>query len=378
MNKKVLMLLTNAFDPDPRVYMEASALLQNGYDVTIVCWDRDRKAPEFEDLDGIKIERIYLNSTHGRGSTQIFFLFLFWLKAFLKEFFKKFDVIHCHDFDTLPLGFILAKLKKTNLIYDSHESYVDMLYEMPILLKRAIYLLENFLIKYADIVITVGEILKEYFIKRGARNIYVVGNWKDPQGFVFNGEELKREKDRLGISEKQRVISFIANLGKERQVPQLIEAVKQTPDAYLIIGGDGPYKDIADKSSQNYQNIYYLGYVHPLRVPFYTAISDIIFYGFDLQNPNAKFSAPNKLFEGLAAGKPLITGNFGEIGRIIKETQSGIILNNYSAAEIKHAISNLTSNVIMRLSENAKKAAKKKYCWDKAKNVLLESYQSLK
>ena len=71
--KKILMLLSNAFDPDPRVHREAAALIRQGYDVRILCWDRDLKASEFETIDGIKIQRVCVKSTHGRGSTQMFF-----------------------------------------------------------------------------------------------------------------------------------------------------------------------------------------------------------------------------------------------------------------------------------------------------------------
>ena len=87
--KRVLMLLTNAFEPDPRVHQEAISLVENGYDVTILCWDRDRKFPPEEVIDGIKIERIYVRSTHGRGSTQVPFLLFFWLKSLWEGDFKR-------------------------------------------------------------------------------------------------------------------------------------------------------------------------------------------------------------------------------------------------------------------------------------------------
>src|SRR4030042_5588982 len=80
--KRVLMLLTNAFEPDPRVHQEALSLIQNGYDVSLLCWDRDRKFPPEEVIDGIKIERIYVRSPHGGGATQVPFLLLFWLKTY--------------------------------------------------------------------------------------------------------------------------------------------------------------------------------------------------------------------------------------------------------------------------------------------------------
>ena len=174
---KVLMLLSNAFNPDPRVHREAVALVEDGYNVEILCWDRDLKAPLREIIDGINVERIYLRSTHGRGTTQMFFLFLFWIKALLKILNKKFDIVHAHDFDTLPLGYVISKLKNAKLVYDAHESYIDMLLNIPYQLKKLIFQAENVLMKRSDLVITVGDILRKYLMKRGASKTCVVGNW---------------------------------------------------------------------------------------------------------------------------------------------------------------------------------------------------------
>jgi len=375
--RRVLMLLTNAFDPDPRVHQEAKSLVENGYRVTILCWDRDCKFLSQEVIDGIRIERIHVRSTHGRGSTQVPFLLLFWVKAYARASTKDFDIVHCHDFDTLPLGYLLAKRKKAKLIYDAHESYVDMLRNLPGWLKMAIYKVEGFLLKRTDLLITVGDILGGAFIRRGAKQTCVVGNWKDPSQFQFPPEALKEEKKRLNIFDGQLVISFIANLGMERQLQPLIAAVKESREIFLIIGGDGPCSEIVKEASQRYTNIAYLGYVNPSKVPFYTALSDIIFYGFDPANPNSKFSAPNKLFEALAAGKAVLTGNFGEIGRIVTETQCGLILKNFSEQEIKYSFSKLTPELLNRLKNNASKAALAKYNWKRADSTLLLHYNSV-
>jgi sugar transferase (PEP-CTERM/EpsH1 system associated) len=375
--RRVLMLLTNAFDPDPRVHQEARALAENGYAVTILCWDRDYKLPSYDVIDGIKVERIYVKSTHGRGATQAPFLFLFWLKAYARASVKDFDIVHCHDFDTLPLGYILSKQKKAKLVYDAHESYVDMLINVPIWLKKAIYKTENFLLRRIDLLITVGEILKENFEKRGVQHSCVVGNWKDPDEFKFPQEVLEEERQRLLISNGQLVISFIANLGKERQIEQLVEAVKDIPRITLIVGGKGPSAGVVKDAAQKYSNIVYLGYVHPSKVPLYTAISDAIFYGFDPSNPNAKYSAPNKLFEALAAGKAVLTGDFGEIGRIVKDTECGLIIKEFTEEEIKKNLSNLSSEILNRFKKNSKKNAMEKYNWQNAHITLLDKYGHL-
>ena len=57
MKKKVLMLLSNGFEPDIRVYKEAKSLVENNYDVTIFCLDRNENLSEEENLEGIQIKR---------------------------------------------------------------------------------------------------------------------------------------------------------------------------------------------------------------------------------------------------------------------------------------------------------------------------------
>ena len=371
------MLLSNAFDPDPRVHNEAKALVEAGYHVAIICWDRDQKAPPEEIIDGIKVERICVRSTHGRGAGQLVFLFLFWLKAFIRGFFRSFQIIHCHDFDTLPPGYLLAKLKRAKLVYDSHESYVDMLVNVPAILKRAIYATENFLLKRANLVITVGEILKEFLIERGAKNACVVGNWKDPDDFRFPTESLESERLRLGINNDQTVICFIAHLTKERKLPELIDVIAESPDLFLLLGGGGNAQEMAEQAQRKFSNVRYLGFVHPKQIPFYTAMSDVVFYGFDSEVRNSKFSAPNKLFEALGAGKPVLTADFGEIGRIVKEKQCGVLVEHYSKEALARGFRTLEGANGKLLGANALRAGREVYNWSNARSVLVQNYSAL-
>ena len=88
-------------------------------------------------------------------------------------------MVHCHDLDTLPLGFILGKLKRKPIVYDAHESFPDMLEgSVPGTIQRGLVRLENFFIRRIDLLITVGEKLRQHFAERGARHSVVVGNWK--------------------------------------------------------------------------------------------------------------------------------------------------------------------------------------------------------
>ena len=373
------MLLTNAFDPDPRVYQEAKVFIEKGYKVSILCWDRDPKAPFQENIDGIYVERIYVKSTHGRGSTQIIFLLLFWIKALIKALSKKIDITYCHDFDTLPLGYTISRLKKTKLVYDAHESYVDMLANnVSPLIKKIISVAENYLLKKVDLTITVGDILKESLIKKGALQVMVVGNWKQLTDFQFSAKVLEEEKTKLGIPKDALVVSYIAHLNPERKIEPLLRSIENEEDVFLVVGGRGPIEKIVRNSAQKHKNIIFLGFVHPLKVPFYVALSDVVYYGFDKNNPNAQYSAPNKLFEALAAGKAIITGDFGEIGHIVKKYNCGLILKDYSIEEIKKAINILKNkNYLIEIQNNSLKIAEKKYNWQMAKENLIKAIDKL-
>ena len=196
----VLMLLTNSYDPDPRVRQEALALIRMGCRVKLLAWDRDLKSPAFESMEGVEVERVFLPSKHGRGTTQIFFYAWLYLKMFWRAWRTSFDAVHCHDLDTLPLGFAVGKLKRKPIVYDSHESFPDMLEgNVHPAVQRALVRLENFFIRRIDLLITVGEKLRRHFDQRGARHSVVVGNWKRLEEFSSTDEQNLEVRRRLGI-----------------------------------------------------------------------------------------------------------------------------------------------------------------------------------
>jgi len=375
---KVLMLLTNGFEPDPRVYNEAKSLVKNNYKVTIIAWDRKAKLPQFQQIDGIKIERIHLRSNYRKGTSQLFFIVAFWIKTFFKAIRKDFQIVHCHDLDTLPIGFILSKLLKKKLVFDAHENYTDMLGSnvLPIVKKIAKFI-EIILVKHVDLLITVGELLEKEYKKYNAKNTCVVGNWKSIGDFQFSDDKIKEERKKVGATNKL-VVSFIGYLNEDRKILPLIEATKKDDSIFVLLAGLGSQVQKIKKEIKNLKNVVYLGFLPPEKIPLCTALSDVIYYVLDEKSPNAKYSAPNKLFEALAAGKAIITGNHGEIGKIVQEEKCGIVLHNLSQKELSEVFKKLKQKEILRrYQHNALKAAKKKYNWAFAEQILLNAYRSL-
>lgn len=376
MRKKIIMLLAYGFDPDPRVYQEAKSLVKNGFGVTIIAWDREIKWPKFEMRDGIKIERSHIKSLYRRGTSQLLFLFLFWIDVFFHLLGRDFDIIHCHDFDTLPIGFILAKLRRKRIIFDAHESYSDMLEDnVSGLLKKLTFIIEKILIRYIDLLITVGKILEEEYKRRGAKKTCVVGNWKSIDDFKISIKRVQQEKERLHIPDKM-IVSFMGLLNRDREILPLIEAVKKDSDVFLILAGEGELEKEIKEKIKDFPNIVFLGKYSPKKIPLFTNLSDVIYYVLDSQNPNAKYSAPNALFQALACGKALITGTHGEIAKIVKEENCGIVLDDISFKQLNKAFKALNSNGLLdNYKKNAFSAAMRKYNWERAEENLLNVYK---
>ena len=377
---RVLMLLSNAFDPDPRVHSEAVSLVRHGYGVTILCWDRDRARPARETVGGIEVLRLYLRSTHGRGATQAFFLALFWILALWRGVRLQYDVVHAHDFDCLPLGWVLARVKRARLLYDSHEHYASMVSQsLPRWLLGIITFLEDRLVRRVDCLVTVGDILREDFGRRGARHAVVVGNWKRVEQFAVNPDIVRDKRREMGIADTSLVVGYVVRLDGSRKLVELIEAVARTPAVECIVGGDGPARPLVEQAARQNPRLKYLGFVPPAQVALYTCASDVITYFFDDANPNSRYSAPNKLFEALAAGKAVIAGNFGEIARIVGERECGIVLDDMSAASIASALSRLASDraLLAGFQANALEAGRNAYNWARAEETLLAEYRRL-
>ena len=124
--------------------------------------------------------------------------------------------------------------------------------------------------------------------------------------------------------------------------------------------------------------IIYLGFVPAQEIPAYTCAADVIYYGFDPQNGMAAFSAPHKLFEALAAGKPLITGDFGEIADVVRRASSGIVLPVYTVDAIRQALELLSDNAVrQRYAHNALEAGRREMNWGKAQEILYREYSEL-
>jgi glycosyltransferase involved in cell wall biosynthesis len=279
----------------------------------------------------------------------------------------------------LPLGVLLAAAKRKPVVYDAHESLPDMLAgNVPPWIRRGLARLERFLVRRVNLVITVGERLRRHFEEIGARRAVTVGNWKRLEEYTRTEEQNRAVRSKLGIPNDALVVTYITQLLKDRQIGELLDAVDATPKVWAIIGGAGALESAIVERAKKNPRIVFVGFVLAEDIPRYTCAADAIYYGFDPTNPNARYSAPNKLFEALASGRPLITAEFGEIGDVVRRADCGILLERYSGAAIQEALAAVADvSRRKRLADNARRCGRTMMNWTHASDILCREYSAL-
>jgi len=380
MRPTVLMLLTNAYGPDPRVRAEAHTLADQGYDVRIICWDRDGQRPRLETNGPVSVERIRVRSTHRRGIAQVVPLAAYWRAAMLRAARggRRIHAVHAHDFDTWPAGWAIARLLRVPLVLDAHESFSDLMRgHLPGPACAAIRWMEDRLLPRADAVVTVGERLAAMLTGRGAKRVCVLPNSKSVERFHASEPERVAYRRAWRAREDQWVLGYISHLGPERPVPAMIEAVGSDPRVVWVVGGDGHFADAVAEAAKRSTNIVYLGRVPPEDVAKLTACFDAVFCGFDPDNPNARFSAPNKLFEALAAGKPLLTGQYGEIGEIVMRHGCGVAVGRFTPPLLRAGLNELADPRMRAMAGDRSAALGRTLDWSVVRHRLVDLYAEL-
>jgi len=365
--KKVIMLLSNPFKPDPRVYKEAKSLVNNGYDVTVLAWDRECKYPKKEVIDEIKIERIRLKAPYGK-ITLFIYLYFWWIYEFLFLIKNKYDIVHACNFDTLLPALIASKLKRKKIIFDIFDFYGKML---PPSLSKFSYILtklERFFIGYVNAVIIPDKDRK--------REI----NYLNRKIVVIMNTPLDIEKKKLEKKNIKFQIFYAGLIARERGLENMIKAIEDSDDIELIIAGFGRDEEILIPLFKRSKNVEYIGRLPYEKVLEMTMKSDLLFALYDTEIENNKYASPNKLFEAMMCGKPIIVNKDTTMSKIVKKWNCGLVVPYNNIEKIKESILKIKNdpNLKIELGKNGRRAYGEEYNWKIMEKRLLDLYEGLK
>ncbi len=357
-----LMIVSNDILRDARVQREGKSLVRAGHRVEAIGWDRKGVASKEEVIEGIKIIRMRNSRLMRVAPSDLFRNPLWWRMAYREGLRHDFDLVHCHDLDTLQSGVKLKRKKGVPLIFDAHEIFAYMIEEdVSRIVRNYSERMELSLLRDVDHIITVNEALREYYKERFDGDVSVVMNCP---------EEVLAEYEPPASSVFS--ILYIGTLHKSRFVRELVDVVGSIDGVQLKIGGEKELYQEIEKKSAEYENVQFLGTVPLEAVMPLTKESHVIFCMFDPESRINQVGTPNKIFEAMAMGRPTIVTKGILSGSIIEDEKCGLAVE-YDKDSLSEAIVKLRDDreLCAELGKNGLKAAKAKYNWKAQEGTLL-------
>jgi len=373
-NKKVIFLRSTSIINDSRASKEINTLVRNGFEVIVLGWDRDGFAVnQPEQVKEYKLKFFKKKATYGGGIKNLFSLLLFqiWLFFKLTINISKYSIIHACDFDTAIPAKIVAKIGRKKLVYDIFDYYVHS-HKVPVKIEQKIEKAEIGVINKADVTIICNEGRYKQIEKANPKKVIVIHNTPNiPENFEKEVSVIKNNSNKVKIA-------YVGILQGNRLLEELSEEMKNEKDIELHIGGFGRLAEVFENQEKEQENVFFYGKMKYNDVLKLESECDILFATYNPEIKNHKFSAPNKIYEAMALGKPIIVCEDTGVDKIIKENNLGQAIP-YDGKEMIRAIKEITSNndLMKEISKNAKSLYENKYSWKIMENSLMSTYKEL-
>lgn len=368
--KTVIVSVINDLSTDQRVHKVCTTL--EGMGLTVLLVGRKLK-------DSLPIERSY--KTHRMKllfTKGALFYAEYNIRLFLFLLFKKADVYHSNDLDTLWPNYWMSKLKGKPIVYDSHEYFtgVPEIQHRPFV-KGVWERIERSIFPKLKYVFTVNKSIADLYEKQYNVKLRVMRNIAPKKDLPE-----KKTKKELGFPEDKKIIlSQGAGINVDRGMEEAVEAMQYFDDAIFYLIGNG---DVVPALKQK---VIDLGLEERVvfipRLPYedliqYTQHADV---GITLDkdtNINYKLSLPNKLFDYIHAGIPVLASKVIEVRRIVEDYNVGMLIDNHDPKHIAEQLKAILNDEVKQKQwrENAKKASEK-LTWQQEEKVLQEVYEQI-
>ena len=399
--------LTTGGFAEPVVADTAKSLSKMGHRVILLAWDRTAKGEETVTTDWGTIwkyqEECSLNNPLAFARKLPGFLRWSTWQILAFQNIEKDIILHYHDLDTLIGGVFTSKLTELPLIYDSHENYPGLV-KGAISSRGATFLhkIEAYLLNFCSGIMAATPacyIRLKDMIKIGGRAPFNANEkealkiFKTPQSEFLNSRltrvgNAKRldaypsnRIEKRKRNEKFRLL-YIGVLEKHpsRGILETAITVNKMKGIQFDIGGFGTLVPAIKKICGKMDNVNYIGSIHPDNVPLQTIDSDAVIMALDPKNDNNRMSAPNKLFEAMSAGVPIITCKELLMGQFIENEEIGLTFEWGKWDRLKAALMKLVydKELQAKMGRRGRKLAEKTHNWDKCEERIESLYRYVK
>ena len=378
----IVMTVTNpsTWGIDPRVMKEAKALVDLGFRVMVIGWDRENRYKRTEVVDNIRVERINVKSKYGNIFSLLLKLPIFYLKVVKKIFKMNFKAIHTHDFDTAIIGLFFKFILGKRWVYDAHDLYFTF-FSMNRsgknkILAHIIKKTDILFAKLCDTLIVATQRidgrnkgLKEYYINAGIdeRKISTIWNVPDVNDFL-NYQKINLQKS------KKYTIGFIGPQRTVENFEQLFRALDDNPQEYkvILVGKGTATEELKQIVKHKYRalEVEFIDFVDYQLIPNYYEVCDVIFAYYPMRE-NIKRAIPIKVFESSILGIPLIVNANTLAEDFIRRYNCGIAIDALKKPKLKDALEK-----VKKIKFNPE-IIRKNWNWNNERNKLAQIYKTL-
>lgn len=378
---RIVLIRSNPVNPYPRLEKTANALQKAGYSVKILAWDRSGNYEAREETvslpDGkAPITRIGIKGEFSGGfKKNLFPLMKFekFIYSWLIKHKDEYDVIHAYDFDTGFVANHCAKKLKKKLVYDIPDYYVDSHGLKGTFIGKLVQRSENNVINSADATVICTDKRKEQIAGTSPKRLAVLHNTPyDRQCGEFDESEFSFDKDKLKLA-------YVGILGRARFLDKIAEVVLNRDDCEFHIGGfgesmEGYFEELNAKDGR----IKYYGRTSYDKTLYIEKNCDVICAMYDPSVPNHYYAAPNKFYEAMMLGKPIIMIKNTGVDEIVSKEKIGSVIE-YTAESLDKALTRLLSekNEWDDMGKRARKLYDEQFSWNVMEKRLLNLYKEI-
>lgn len=318
----------------------------------------------------------------------LFFNEFLYLAKHIKLSGKNYHYIYANDLPCLKPALALKKFFNCKLIYDSHEIYCETINQFfpaktnmfkSFFFKTLIGFMkwigkrkEKKWIKYVDTFITVGQGLKNYFeTQYNYSEIKILMNFPSKHSTSVTPINLKVQ---LNLKESSFLLIYQGNLNNGRGLHYILESMNWVNEnVYLIVLGDGVLRDELKSVALNNKlenRIFFINAVPQKELLSYTKGADCGISLLESINLSKKLAAPNKIFEYINAGIPVIANKSFETDIVFNKYQIGM-LSDLNSKEIANIINKMSAADLSIYKTNCSLAAQE-YNWEQQEPILFD------
>jgi glycogen(starch) synthase len=194
---------------------------------------------------------------------------------------------------------------------------------------------------------------------------------------------IRRFHERLALGADRAVVLYHGGLFPNRGIEQLIEAIAGVPDAELVLMGYGALETALPSlmaASPAADRIHLLRAVPPEELHDWVAAADVVAMPIQPSTLNHRLTTPNKLFEAMAAGVPVVASDLPGMATIVTATRCGLLCDPLDPSSIGAAIRSILDappEERRAYGQRGRAAAHDTYNWEAQAELLLEEYTRL-